>query len=651
MENFLILSAVVALSHQTSLVFTDSEYTTLNPSSVAYTKVTNTVQPLLSNCQCIVLTSSSQPHLTPELAQHIIQRAAHLGRPLQIHSYSFSIRLQSYAISKHEAVELVLLYVPPIGPSNGILHWEYPLNFEGNPYLVYLFPYLLIYLVDDSYLKNTKWSDKKYRACHILPNIVYLQFWSLQPDQPVYKYALQYRCDGYSFCMPMLESVTADEPLGYKLVMEELRMQRSNFHRHRIAVESPGYRLERWIEVHSMHGSPYITLRDVSLGRHSTKVPVFHLAQSLNLSMNFYAGWSADGKECNIGFVQFHARRAGGEVCIPGFLEFQLQDFLLQSSEAEKNLPLAFLSVLSPMRWNVWLLLGLVTLLVWVQEAFKTQCKESYVWLLVMVAYFCGQYFEPGKAPRLWCTFWVVVMFFVSNFYSAELQSLQIVPPVELKKGSFDGLNERNATYLASFDTYIRFRQYAKSRPLTAFMSEKALRQLTHVASVLQPMPYNLATDDLWQAMKNTSIVWFAQDYEAQTYCDIFVHRLGVSCQKLKFDFLATASWTMTFVPHGDVLVEKYRFLTDAGIVHYWGRKASQELAADSKRRFLKLLDFSDDQENSVVEPASVGFSDSVLEESFYLYALSIGISLVSISVEMIFSNLGFYWKTVQNRA
>ena len=449
--------------------------------------------------------------------------------------------------------------------------------------------------------------------------------------------------------MPMLESVTVDEPLGYKSVMEELRMQRSNFHRHHVALKSLEFKT--WTEVKSLYRDPYITLRDFSLGSYTSKVIFFHLAQALNFTMNFRPGYSSDGEECNVGLVQFNAMRAGAEVCIPGFLEFQDQDFLLQASEAETNFPLTFLSILGPMKWNVWLLLSLVTLLVWVLAVLKTQRRDEYIWLLVMVAYLCGQYFEPAKATRLWCTFWVVVMFFVSNFYSAELQSLSIVPPIELKNVSFDGLAERNATFLASFDAYLRYRAYVNySLPLTAFMSEKAIRQLTHVASVMQSIPYQLPSADLRQVMKNASTVWVARDHEVQAYCDMFIHHLGMGCQKLKFEFLAAAYWTMILVPHGDILVEKYVMLTDAGIVRYWDRKESEEMAAESRRKFLKLLDFNDDQENSMDEPVSVGFSDSVLKESFFLYALGIGISLVCVSVAMIVSKLRFYWDTVENQ-
>ena len=128
------------------------------------------------------------------------------------------------------------------------------------------------------------------------------------------------------------------------------------------------------------------------------------------------------------------------EPCIPGFLELEAQDFLLQASQIEDNLPLTFQSILGPSRWNVWLLLGFVTLLVWALEAFKTQRRGEYIWLLVIVAYYCGQYFQPPKATRLWCTFWAIVMFFISNYYSGELQSLLIVPSVKMKNVSYDGL-------------------------------------------------------------------------------------------------------------------------------------------------------------------------------------------------------------------
>ena len=241
MENFISLSILVTLNPGIPLVHAIPGRAELYPSSSAYTKVVNTVQPLLTNCQCIVFTSFSEPTFTLELAQQIIQRAAEMERPLQIHAHSFSFRCQSYNGSKHEAVELVFLYVSPVGPSIGILNWEHPLILEGDLTYAHLYPFLLVYLVDDSYLRNAKWSEMEYRACRVLQNIIYLQFWSLHPYLPVYKYALLlYRCGGDPFCTPMLESVTVEEPVYYEPVMKELRMQRSNFHGYAVAVRGPG---------------------------------------------------------------------------------------------------------------------------------------------------------------------------------------------------------------------------------------------------------------------------------------------------------------------------------------------------------------------------------------------------------------------------
>ena len=43
---------------------------------------------------------------------------------------------------------------------------------------------------------------------------------------------------------------------------------------------------------------------------------------------------------------------------------------------------------------------------------------------------------------------------------------------------------------------------------------------------------------------------------------------LGVGCEKIKFGFLVAAwAWTVMLVPHGDVMVEKYKLLADTGIV------------------------------------------------------------------------------------
>ena len=649
MENLIILSVLVAHSHQTPPRFTIPQYTALSPSSLVHIKVTNAVQPLLSNCQCIVITSCSQQRFTPGLARQIIERAVHLERPLEIHSFSLTFQFQNYNGSKHGGVELVFLYVAPVWPSNGVLHWELPMIFQGNRFRAHMFPYLMVYLVDDSYLKGTTWYDTENdRACHVLQNTVYLQFWSLQPDLPLRNYALQYRCDGSPFCMPELESKTADGLLFYESVIEELRIRRNNFHGYRVVVKCREDEFKTWAEITAMYSDPYITFHDGNIpGTYASVVPVYHLAQALNFSMNFLAEWSADPEECNVGSVQFNARAKGGDFCVPGFLESQLQDFLLQASQVEDNSPLTFASILGPMKWNVWLLLGLVTLLVWVLAALKTHRMEEYIWLLAIVAYYCGQYLEPRMATRLWCTFWVVVMFFVSNYYSGELQSLQIVPPIELKNMSFDGLNEKNSTYFASYDTYLTYLGYRDSAPFTAFMSEKALRLLSHVASVMQLTPYHLPTADLRQAMKNTSVVWLAREHEVQAYCEVFIHQLGVGCQKLKFEFLAVTCWTMMGVPHGDMLVEKYGFLTDAGMVQYWDSKGREEMRADWKGRFLKTLHFSDDKENYVVEFVSVGFSDSVLKESFYLYALGVVISLVVIWVEMMHTVLEFHWETV----
>ena len=202
-------------------------------------------------------------------------------------------------------------------------------------------------------------------------------------------------------------------------------------------------------------------------------------------------------------------------------------------------------------------------------------------------------------------------------------------------------------------ETYLHYQKYRHSSLHTAFRSEKALQQLKHVASVMQPMPYNLPTAHLRHAMKNTTTVWLARDFEVQAYCDVFTHQLDLSCQVLKFESLACTSWTAMILPHGDTVMEKYRYLTDAGIVHYWESKRSEEMTADWEQRFLKSLDFSNDQERasrgSTVTVLSVGFSDSVLKETFCLYTLGILISLVSFSVSMVVLKLEFYRETVQN--
>ena len=164
-----------------------------------------------------------------------------------------------------------------------------------------MFPYLMFYLVDDSYLKGTTWYDtKKDMTCHVLRNIVYLHFWCLQPERPLRNYVLQYRCNGSPFCMPELESVTADGSLLYRSVMKELRIRRNNFHGYRVVVKCREDEFKTWDEIKAMYGDPCTTFRDRNIpGTYASTVPVFHLAQALNFSMNFLAEWSADLYECN----------------------------------------------------------------------------------------------------------------------------------------------------------------------------------------------------------------------------------------------------------------------------------------------------------------------------------------------------------------
>ena len=616
-----------------------------HPSSATYTKVTDVLHPLLAaDLQPVLLTSVSRPVSTPELALQLIERATHLERPIQILPDSYSLERTSCGSLRHSGYNIVFLYVSPVGPSHGILRVEHPLAFHGPSFTNHLYPYLLVYLVDESYLKDTVWPVIQHTACCILSNIVYLQFWSLEPKIPVNKYALQYRCDGDPFCMPTLESTSADGRLHYKPVMKELQQNRRNFHGYRLGVNSPDFRPKTWLEVRIMFTDPFRI--ENGLREHTPHVPLYHLAENLNISLNFYVEMPTDA--CDVGWVDIRLLAtcsADLDMCIPFVLEQEQQEYLVQATELEQFFPLAFRSILSPMGWGVWLLLGLVTLLVCVVQALKSQWSDCYVWLIITLAYYCDQDFSITNANRLWCTFWILLMFFISTFYTTELQSLQIVPRVMLKNTSVTDIVERSSTFYADFATYGKLTAYAEYREnANDFRSEKSLRFLQHLASVVQPVPSYMPASDIRQSMRNSSTVWLATHAQVEAYVNVFTQQLGVSCQVLTMPILAYFSWTMLYVPHGDVFLEKYRFLTDAGIVQYWARREHTFKGDLAKDHLLKVIDFDDeDDTDDGSADMTVGLSDSILGEAFCLYALCVAISLASASVEVICSQFEFY--------
>ena len=629
-----------------------------NPQSQSFTMhnaVTDTVSPILSMGQVVLLYDFEDPSSESAvlLGQRIIERSASLEIPLEICSNINDFRRQNYENTKLQVSKLVFLYIPPVGPSGRALYFE-DLLMYNTFFRIHWFVDLVIYLTDASHMVLPSWSRLGNKACWFPEKTVAVEFRSLEPQFPVDPYGIRFRCaDGKTHCELNLwsSSTTANRELRLAAIISKLKNQKADLEGHEVMVLALSQDPRHYVEA--------MTFRGKRIMKEMRYIPLFHLARDLNFSLDFRTKLSAFSQVCRKGLLRLNSIVNCGLLvpCHPVLYESAVQHSALQPYETVAyHFPLYFYSLLAPFHWTLWLSLMLVMLFVCILSGLKTQWKVTLEWILALIAYSCGQDYPVPQAAQSWCTFWILVTFFVGNVYTGILSSLRTVPQITVINTTVEELLERGTTFFATATTHrTHMNVYGPNREshLSTMVPQSDLRKARYLATRLRPLEHNIPAKKLRENIRASA--WLVAPTEVRATSEVFTEELGLSSHILPLPFLSFTTWSMFQAINVGGLTMQYRRLFDAGTVRYWAVAGDRQDEGAHKEQFLTAFGLKAEGERQYSKPLpwnGVMLSESVVVETLCLYGLCLAGSLTLVTVVALWQgrgNIKALWGKLRN--
>ena len=157
-----------------------------------------------------------------------------------------------------------------------------------------------------------------------------------------------------------------------------------------------------------------------------------------------------------------------------------------------------------------------------------------------------GQYYRAPKASQAWCTFWILVTFFIGNLYMGKLSSLRTVPQMTvINTTAVEQLLERGTTFFVTEITHTtHMKVYGPNGQshLSTMLPNSDLSKARNLATRLRPLPRNIPSKTLREAARANALL--VASWEVRTTSKIFTKELGLSSHVLPLPFLSFTMWS-----------------------------------------------------------------------------------------------------------
>ncbi|CAG7725539.1 unnamed protein product [Allacma fusca] len=298
-----------------------------------------------------------------------------------------------------------------------------------------------------------------------------------------------------------------------------------------------------------------------------------------------------------------------------------------------------FIDLLVPLDLLPWILLVVAILAITFLNRKILKTDEFVKYLLLTLSPLLFQIL-PNRCKYAYSA-WVLCAFLLSNFYLAKLKSWVFLPSIISESKTLDQLLSDNYTiYALQADLKAMQNSYSSSmRTIQSLQDSSIAAGVLKEQSFLLSILKELDEDDYLDVRKGArihgeGIISIYPVLDSEVYTLVFKQNYYISSGSY-FDW--EIFWTF-LLPNGDLVVTAFKTLQSSGIYQYWmscyeetSKQLHLKYAEESKgEQHRSVESLQDSTLRRRIQPKKLTLEDSIIKDAFIVWAVSLGISIVT---------------------